>query len=142
MVRGGLAWASNFATFVWSRSWLCKSLFSRVVVVWSSRATIGRDGPGFTGATSIGSSCQLSRVLPGTVSRVVKASSSVVGLPSSTNFLASSPLRSPLAKTQNSILIFVSAVPRVDGVSDFPEPAAEASSRLVCTLTGLFHFVA
>ena len=39
VVRGGLAWASNFATFVWSRSWLCKSFFSRVAVVWSSRAT-------------------------------------------------------------------------------------------------------
>ena len=65
VVRGGLAWASNFATFVWSRSWLCKSLFSRVAVVWSSRATTGRSDAGLTGATSIGSSCRLN--FPGTV---------------------------------------------------------------------------
>ena len=61
VVRGGLAWASNFATFVWSRSWLCKSFFSRVAVVWSSRATTGRSDAGFMGATSIGSSCRLNR---------------------------------------------------------------------------------
>ena len=43
---------------------------------------------------------------------------------------------------QNSILILVSTFSRVGGVSDFPEPAAEACFWLVGTLPGLFHFVA
>ena len=43
---------------------------------------------------------------------------------------------------QNSILILVSASPRVGGVIDFLEPPTETSFRLLGTLPGLFHFLA